>query len=152
MQATDAINYGGIQITADRLMETDGGRVMVLVPRDEVRNILLRYGFRSRHPIAQLVIGIVLALTAVIPIAHLIDWSVNGGTFFEAELGLIVLAVIGVYLILDAPRRGYALEVTSTKGKYSLDFPKGSDAAQVRAVADAARQRFGYEISDDLPR
>ena len=44
------------------------------------------------------------------------------------------------------------MDVTSSRGRHRLDFPKGVDAAQVRAFADAARQRFGYSFIDDLPR
>lgn len=148
----EPIELGGVRFAADRLTEVEDGRVMALVMRHEIRSITLRHDFRSNHPVLQVIFGFVLIAVGLVPVRHLASWFRGGGIFFAVEIGLVVFAVIGAWLVFEAPRRGYQLDVGASSGRKKPTFHRKTGPAELRAFVAEAAARFEYEVVDDLPR
>jgi hypothetical protein len=62
-----SLAFAGIDCNAERLRELEGNRVMVLIPRTEVRRITLCYGSPAQHPITQIFAGFIMLAMGALP-------------------------------------------------------------------------------------
>jgi hypothetical protein len=137
----------GVICEERRLMEIEHGSVAVLIPRQDLQQIALRNGFQSPHPIIQFLLGVCLVSLGVIPILHLIDWALHGGTLFDTELWVVAFfVVIGICLICAALRRGLFFEVRTPSGTKRLAFHKHPDPQILDAFVKSIEQRYGLRI------
>jgi hypothetical protein len=137
----------GVRCDDKQLVEVEDGRVMVSVERHCVRQITLRYGVMSPHPILQGLIGMVLASLGFIPAAHLIEWSLHGGEFLAIEAGLVGLSVVGIWLIATSLRRGYFLEVQEKSSRKRLQLRPAPEAEKLASFVRAVEEAWGVNVA-----
>ncbi len=147
---SERFEYEGVRFGDEGVADVEGGRVGLYVPRAQIDRLTVRYGARSLHPILQLVMGLLLVGLGLLPAIHLVMWAVKGGTIHLLEVAMIVMLIIGVWLIIDAPRRGYLIDVAGSGGRKRLLFASGASKTGVEAFAGRARERFGYDVQIDL--
>jgi len=70
---------------------------------------------------------------------------------FRILLAFASVTLIGVWLVVDALRRGYYLEVEAKGGKNKLRFDRRLSRAEIESFLATVRQRLGYEIATRLP-
>lgn len=79
------LELAGIRFGSAAIAEIDSGRVMVEVKRADVTRMAICYGAQARHPLIQLIAGIVLVAIGIFPVWHVIRWVAHGGTLLLHE-------------------------------------------------------------------
>ncbi len=138
-----AIECCGVICNDAGLIEIENGSVAVSIPRQDVKRITLREGFLAPRPVIQTVFGLVLASLAYFPVRHLFHWLQHGGAFLTLEIWVIFFALIGVWLIFTAFRRGVFFEVETVRGTKRLAFQKRPEGAALDAFVKSIEQRYG---------
>lgn len=150
----DAIEKGGIRFSDQEIAEVDpsrpGGRPVLRIPRDRIREIHLRWGIQAARPLVQLVLGGgFLAAAGYILVTMLWEWFRHGGVIHvEVVAGLVVLGVVGGWLLFTALRRGFYLAVQTNNAREKVRFDRRLPRQEIQPFLNEARRRFGYEISD----
>jgi hypothetical protein len=156
MQATGTVRpsplrYGDVEFTHDSVNGVQDARVYVRFRRDQIRHMHLRHGLISRHPILQVIVGIVLASPGVRLLWHLINWFGHGGTIYGPELWLIATSAIGVWVAVTSFSRGFYLEVASDEDRRRLSLPRSAAPAQIAAYFNQVERDFGYRVVREVP-
>lgn len=144
--APSTIECDGIRCDDARLAEIENGRVIVSVYREDLTHIALQDGILAPRPILQTILGFGLAALGYYPARHLIEWLQQGGRIFTVELWLIVFALVGLWLMFTAFRRGVFLEVGTVHGIKRLPFRKHPEAAALDGFVTSIEQRYGIPV------
>ena len=142
------LEKGGIRFSETELAEVDQGRPVLRVRRERIQHIQLRWGSRAARPLVQVLLGTVfLATGCVIQGLMLWEWLRNGGVIHvEVVVGLAILALMGGWLLFDALKKGYFLEVSTDSRKEKLRFDRRLSLQKIESLLAEARQRFGYTV------
>jgi hypothetical protein len=140
------IEHCGIRCTAEALLEFEGGRLMVTIPRNEIQRIGIRYGIQAPHPMLQVILGLGLASVAYFPLRELIDWLRHGGTLFTVVDLLLFLPIVGAWTAWEALKRGYFFEVQSSAGIKRLAFAKKPQPAALDEMIAFIEQNYGIAV------
>jgi hypothetical protein len=146
MNPIETIAYAGICFTPDCVIELEGQRPLVVVPRQEIKAIRLCYGFRARYPLLLAALGsglIVLGLSQVPVIVH---WIHHGGVLHVVQVLLVVTALFGGFTVSQAFRRGYLLVVDACNGRQMLEFSGVSSPSELETFLGEVQSRLGYFI------
>jgi hypothetical protein len=138
----------GIQCDGKSLREIDSGRVMVLLPRADIRRIILRHGSPAQHPVIQVIAGFVLLAIGLFPALHLLHWMRYGGTIILEENLLFLFPVLGIWFIYGGFVRRHFLEVEIPIGNKKLQFQGKPQLREIRSFLKAAENRFGYKVEE----
>ena len=141
-----AIECCGIRCSEQNLSEIDTGKIMVTVPRQEVRRITLRHGTQAPHPVLQFVMGLALIGPGYFPARHLVHWLRHGGTFLSDELWIIPFVVAGVWMAFSAFSRGYFLEVELQQGSKRLAFDHEPAFTELEKFLGNVEKCYGLAI------
>ena len=141
MEATgETFCTAGIQISPAGIKPMTGNLV-TLVNTEEITEIIVRYGFRSAHPVIQLALGAVLSLLPLYSVARMLFWSSEGGTLYDGEVLLLTSGIIGVWLLVDAFSRGYYLVVVTPRGKHRMALNKKTPVHVVMTLCQQLHDR-----------
>jgi nitrogen fixation-related uncharacterized protein len=144
-----SIAKGGVRFSAEELAEVDSrGHPVLRIPRSRIRQVELRWGRQAARPLVQLVLGVAFAGTGGgIEIAMILEWLRHGGTIIDlVVVGLAMMALLGVWLLWTALRRGFYLDVQTDSRAEKICFDRRLSREEVEAFLDEARQRLGYQI------
>lgn len=144
-----ALEHAGVRFTQDMLVSMEQGRVMILIPRSEIRRVTLGYGSSALRPITQLVAGLVLATAALMTTAYLFWWVKHSAVLALGVAGLLVMAVIGLSTALGTFRRRYFLLVDATSGPRKLVFDADARIGDILEHVSSAEKLLGYRIERD---
>jgi predicted outer membrane lipoprotein len=139
--------YCGIRCTEQKLCEIDSGRVMVLVAKEDIRRITLRYGTQAPHPMLQVIMGVILIGLGYFPALHFIHWLQHGGVFFTLEGWIMPLVVAGAWAIISALKRGYFLEIEQDQGTKRLAFGKKPEPVELERFVGEVERWCGVRVS-----
>ena len=144
---------GNIRFTQDRVMELDRGHAVVRVSRGDIQRIALRWGFQAPRPLVQAVLGIgLLAVGCALLGLIIAELVTHGGRVVGRFLiGLVISGLLGIWLAMEAFRRGYYLEVTTKRGREKLRFDRGLSRHEIEDLLATVRAELGYEVAEDLP-
>jgi hypothetical protein len=143
---SESTEYCGVRCDPDRLVEIDHGRIMAVVKRSEILRIALDRGFQAPHPIRQAVVGVLLLGVGYFPARHLVDWFLHGGVMLGLELGLIAFAAMGVWILINALRSGYYLDVQLSTGQQRIAFSSEATAEGVGAFVQTIEEQLGLSV------
>jgi hypothetical protein len=141
--ASNTVEKGGVRFSNQEIAEVDasnpGGRPVLRIPRDRIREIHLRWGIQAARPLVQLILGGgLLAAGCYLQIGMLWEWFRHGGTIYgEVVVGFVILSLVGGYL---------AVQTSSTQEK--VRFNRRVQRQEIEPFLSEARSRFGYEIFD----
>lgn len=139
------IDLVGIRITADGLMPDDGN-LATLVRRVDIRNVELHYGFRSAHPLLQLIFGVALATVGSFVGINCLMLAIEQDTMIRAGLLMLVPALLGLITLIDAGRRGHFLKLVKQRGTTKLTLHSKATVVEIRQLCDALRSA-GYLVT-----
>ena len=146
MNEVGTIEYCGIRIAESAIAELDGRKVVVTVPRHDIQSAKLHWGWQAQHPLASLFFGGVLIAIGLLPLLMIVQWFQHGGTLPLILVGMIPMALIGGWLMLDALRRGFFVVINGPEGRQKLCFGRNAERAEVEAFLSEAEQMFGYRF------
>lgn len=144
--ANSVIECCGVNCDDNQLFEREAGCVVITVPRRDIKQLTLCDGLLAPHPNLQIMLGLLLASLAYLPIRHLIPWFRDGGIFFTIELGIIAIALIGVWLVISAFRRGLFLEAETESGVRRLQFDRHPAPSELESFLKAVERRYSLRI------
>ena len=147
MSATDVVEYAGIRCTSQNLSEWEHGRTMIVVPVPEIQRIDLRHGILAPHPFLLIPFGAILMAIGAIPLIHFLLVSRQGGHVASFEAVVVPFLFIGLYLILTALRRGFYLDVETTRGRFRLRLHK-PPKEHLPAFLSTLSMRFGFKVEN----
>jgi hypothetical protein len=151
--ASDKVEKGGVRFSDQEIAEVDashpGGRPVLRIPRDRIREIHLRWGAQAARPLVQLILGGgFLGAACYIQVSMLWEWFRYGGVIHaEVVAGLVVLGFVGGWLLFTALRRGFYLAVQTSGAQEKVRFDRRLPRQEIETLLNEARRRFGYEIS-----
>lgn len=132
-------DVGGISLCSS-------GKVIRHARRADLRGLHLRRGFLAAHPLALLGLGGGLASGGLVPARMLGDWLLRGRALV-AEMALLVLLVpAGLWLCVDALRRGDSLELDVVGGRWRVPLRRLASPERSQVVARA--RKADYEVVD----
>ncbi|MCI0340674.1 MAG: hypothetical protein L0216_05915 [Planctomycetales bacterium] len=126
----------------------DGARVIRRVLRGDIEKLELRYGFRSRHPALQAVLGGAVSCLGIPAVKVLLDWFRFGGVMVDRIALLALLVPAGLWLVYDALQRGFVLVVQGNTSRLRIPLEGRPAGADVARVVEESRSKLGYEIVD----
>ncbi len=133
MSESNYLVVGSLRISDAAIEELQDGRPILSIKRSDVRSIRLCYGFLSRHPIPQIVFGATLTLFSGFFMLAGIGELAAGIVQFWTCLP-IVFAGLGLWVIYDATKRGYFLQVSASNSTYKLAIGDKAGKSDVNAI------------------
>ena len=133
----------GLGVFVDRDFIYEKGTLKI--PRQSISKITIKSGFLSKHPVLQLILGIITAIFGLLPLYHLYLVEKYGGVFRLWEALGTSFFIIGGYLIISCFRKGYFLEIKTNFGNKRLIFAKGAEKSRIDSIVNYARN-LGYPI------
>jgi len=131
-----SIECCGIACIGDSICEVEDGRISLRVRIEEVKRIVLGYGFQSPHPILQTILALMLITVGLFAAYDFFEAMVGGGAFRKVggklEGGLIAFGLIGVWLLAKVVNRGFYLDVFCSTGRRRLGFDDTGSREKVR--------------------
>lgn len=146
MQDNRFIEFSGVRVSQNEIGILDKGRVSVSVLRDNIKEISLKNGFFSKHPIIQALFGCGLISLGYYPLKFLVFWLQNGGTIMDATILLILSIPLGLWVIYDSSKRGYYLEVKERFGRKKFPFVNSPSLSDINSFIEKFSSMFQYKI------
>ena len=142
----NVLDCNNVRFTVDYVCSIVDGRRQIVLNRSDVQQIVLRYGYQAPRPVIQLLLGFVLLGFIFLPLYHV--WRVfnYGGRFFGWEAFWGGFSAIGAWLIYDALKKGWYLDVRTADGHRKLAFTQGADPSQLLAFLERAKNDLCYPI------
>lgn len=130
-------------VTVDRDFISEKGSLKI--PRQSISAVAIKYGYLSKHPLLQLILGIILLPIGLLPIYHFYLVQTYGGTFKFVEALAVSSSIVGGYIIISAFRKDYFLEIRTDFGNKRLVFRKNSGRAKIDNFMNYLRN-LGYPV------
>jgi hypothetical protein len=146
---------GLIEITENEVAEFDRNRKIVAIPKDQIEEISLEYGFSEERPITSIVIGFLLLLLGIgfglIPIMGIIlqitnDELVGGSRNFGVFAFAIPLLFLGAWFVFKTFKYRHFLKVVTSSNTRKLPFGKSIAKASIESYVKECNRAFGYNI------
>ena len=145
----------GIAISEAGISELDGDRIILTIPRAQIKGIKLSYDTRAKNPFCQFFLGFIMSVLGLIGLVVIFLASTKRGFLRQQseylEIPLIPVALwimtgAGLWLLAGVLRAHYHLSVETEKETYKLFFKKTKDSREIRQFVRKAQIDFGYEI------
>lgn len=150
MERPEAVNYLGVEVSRTGVAKLYGVRVERFIPRNEILELHLKRGYPGERRLLQLVLGSVLLGFMGLQLVDFFIWLLRGGTqYVENVLVLFMLACAGGWLLWDATRAQWYLEVKTQDRTRKLAFERKIDAAVLTVFLNYARQ-LGYSVDSSV--
>jgi hypothetical protein len=140
----DYVEYAAIRLGADGVMEMDGNRRLVHIPRADVIRLELVHGSAAERPLLSLIFGVLLLLLSLIGPLILLLAVLGYGTVEIRFVTSIAFVIPAAWLLNLVIRRRWFLKVHTARGSRKLIFGKSSDSVAMQQFVVSAKDRFGY--------
>jgi hypothetical protein len=138
--------YLNVAVSEKGLAEFSGNRRVVFIPKEQVRNVEIKFGPQAERPIVQGIIAIALIGLGVVGLSML---AADGLVAIRWSLGFLVFGGLGVWLLYEASKTGFYLRVISPNDTRKLVFKGVIQKAELLDFTKNAAQ-FGYDFRDCL--
>lgn len=142
-----SLRYHLIEFTREGLAEMDGRRRAVFLRRGEVRSIALRYGYTAERPLLQLALGSTLLVGALLATMFALGMLRRGGWGLRLLAGPVLLGPLGVYVLKQALRRGYYLEVELLRERRKLAVGAAADTGELAGFLGEVERCYGFQVA-----
>jgi hypothetical protein len=158
--ATDSDNgsivYSKVEISGTNIRKIDGGRIVLTIQKEQIRQVRLCYDTKARNPFCQYFLGFTLFSLGLLGLVVAFLASAGRGGILKAEPGEFVVPLIpiifwimtgtGFWLLLGIFRARYHLCIDTDNGVRRIFFGKAAEVTEIRQFIRLANQKFGYEI------
>jgi len=145
-----------VEITGINISELDGDRLVMTIPREQIRQIKLHYDTGAKYPFCQYFLGFTLFSLGLLGLVLTFFASTRGGPLIQDESGNFVLPLIpiilwimigtGFWLLIGIFRARYHLYIDTENGIYKIFFDKKKDIKEIQQFIRQAHLNFGYSI------
>lgn len=157
----NSLRCSKVTISATTISELDGDRVVISIPREQIRQIKLRYDTDVRKPFCQYFLGFSLLSLGLIGLVVTFFASTGGASLILNDSGNFVLPLvpialwlmvgIGAWLLIGIFRARYHLWIDTENGTHKIFFDKTVDIQEIRQFIRQAHLNFGYSIEVAIP-
>jgi hypothetical protein len=138
--------YVNVAVSEKGLAEFSGNRRIVFIPKDQVRNVEIKFGPQAERPIVQAIVALALIGLGV---AGLFMLAADGLAAIRLSLGFLVFGGLGVWLLYEASKTGFYLRVICPNDTRKLAFKGVIQKAELLDFTKNAAQ-LGYDFRDCL--
>ena len=142
------------------MSQMDGDRVVVTVPKEEIRGVRLSHDSQSRHPFLRFFAGFVLVTTGLILLTAAFIIA-EGGVYLlhwqSYTLGIPVIPIVlwsmvagGLWLLVGVFRGRYNLLLDTEKGCRKIFFAASADIREIKRFIERANEELGYDIDTSI--
>ena len=149
-----------VEISESAISQLDGGTVVAIVPKEEIREVTLCHDSQSRYPFLRFFTGFVLILFGLILLADAFLKAEGGVVLVHIKsftLGIPVIPILlwgliggGIWLIRGVFRGRFNFSIKSVNGDRKIFFGEAADVKEIRDFVGRAVHEFGYEIDASL--
>ncbi len=145
------IELQNITATEEGLYEYEEDKVLVFVPKNEIKKLSLGFGTATRWLMIARLLGVALIcigiLFGVLPIIRTIISGANIGFSFLKGYGLISLWIIfGYYLLRSGLRKQNVLILNTNKGIRKLAITGSVEKKSIEDFLNESSEKFRYPI------
>jgi hypothetical protein len=150
---SNLIRCSKAEISADKVSEIDGKRIVFSVPREKILQITLRHDTDAKHPFCQYFLGFSLLSLGLIGLIVVFFVSSGKASLTQNVSGDFVLPLIpislwvitgaGFWLLAGIFRARYHLSIETEKETRLIFFEKATDVSEIRQFIRKARIDFG---------
>ena len=140
------VQLGSVIITEREILEYQDGCVVARVPRDTTVRLAITTGIVAERPVLQVVLGIGLVTAGAYFALVFFTWLVFQSEIRKWSGMLILMAPFGLWLCLDAARRGTTLRVTTKAGTRKMRFGGNRSQSELMGFVVAATKELGCRI------
>jgi hypothetical protein len=150
-QSANELKLSSVLISKFGVAEIEGSKQLILIPKDDIKRIKLKYGFVSKRPYMQAAIGLIIVIfgfaAGLIPLIKLLAAGANVGFNKLKAPGLILTWIpIGAWIILAGYKKSFYLQIETSKGGKNLVFQKGCDSESIKRFLKKANNEYDYNI------
>jgi hypothetical protein len=144
--SANRLAYLNIVISEKGLSEFSHGKRVVFIPKEQIQNIEIKFGFQAERPMVQTVLGLLLVGLGLVGLFFVIS-----GGFAELRwgIGFIVFGGLGVFCLYEAFKKGYYLRVISSNDARKLVIRGAIEKTEWPKFIKAAAG-LGYSFRDCL--
>jgi hypothetical protein len=143
---SEVIEVGGIRFEETKISNVQDNRVFASIDRSDITSLDFRWGILSQRPFLQISFGALLSLFGLSVVRFIFTWLTQGGIAFDYQIMLILVLPMGIWLIMDALKRGYFLSIQLRSGKDKMTFEKQQDQDSLEQLSRQLRSKLNYEI------
>jgi hypothetical protein len=121
----------------------------IKIPKQLISRITIKFGYLSKCPIFQLMLGIILSILGLLPLYHFFLVEMYGGTFYFKEALATPFFIIGCYLVISCLRKGYFVEIKTDFGNQRIVFDKNAEKSRIDNLLKYARN-LDYPIFSEI--
>lgn len=143
--STPTIELAGLRARPEALAMVADGREFRSVPTEEIDEVCLAYGSRSRYPLAQAIVGGALVFVGLWSGLLLFNWARYGGRVLDVHFLLPLCVPLGGWLARDASRRGWLVRTNGPGGRRDLSFSSHVERGEAEVFVAAAADVLGLD-------
>jgi hypothetical protein len=140
-----SVRFHNIIFGAESMMLYSGQSKLLSVEKKNIRNIVLRYGFQSERPIAQVIFGIFVTILGLYFVLNFLIIARVNGVIYDIGCLSPLLLPIGIWFTIDGLRKRLYFEVVLDNDMRKFPLGKNPDQGELRKLINAASQ-LGYSI------
>jgi hypothetical protein len=144
-----AVQFSNVVFGSNDIVLVDHGKLILSIPRSDIRRILLKYGYQSERPIVQVLFGIAIFLTGLYFLVNFILQITIYRIVYGNMLLSILLFPLGSWFLIDGLRLRYYFEVALDNDTRKFPLGKNPDEDQLLEFVKQA-SKLGYVIDSSI--
>jgi hypothetical protein len=149
-----------VKITGSGMSQVDGGKIVITVPKEEIRGVRLSHDSQSRHPFLRFFAGFILVATGLILLTAAFFIAEGGVYLLQLQsytLGIPIIPVVlwlmvggGLWLLVGVFRGRYNLLLDTVQGSRKIFFSASADICEIGRFIKRANEELGYDIDTSI--
>jgi len=145
----NTVKFHNVEFSAHGVALLDQQSKILSIPKQDIRQIILKYGFQSERPVAEAAFGVVLFLVGLYFIVNFVLHILINHTVYTTMLLSILLLPVGVWFVLNGFRKRLYFEVWLDHDKRKFPLEKNPDKVELKKFIKTVSQ-FGYFIDAEI--
>ena len=145
------VRFHNVEFNTHEVSLLDQQSKIATVLKNDIREIVLKYGYQSERPLIQVVFGIGLLLIGLYFIVNFILHIFINRIVYTTMLLSIILFPAGIWFMVDGFRKRLYFEVTLENNKRKFPLGKDPDKQDLDKFIKKASQ-LGYSIDTTILR
>lgn len=145
-----AYEYCDVAFSADSIIELDNGRPLLVIPREQIQRSVVKHGFSALHPLLEGLFGSILLAIGVVPVVLTNIAAILHPRLAKYAIYLLFVGFVGLLVLYSGLRRGYFLEMWTSKGRRKIVFSKKAGVTELEQTLKTVNESFGYGIASDI--
>jgi hypothetical protein len=139
-------SYLNIVVSEKGLSEFSHGKRIIFVPKEQIQNIEIKFGFRAERPLVQMILGLLLVGLGLVGLFFIIS---GGLAELRWGIGFIVFGSLGVFCLYEVLKKGYYLHVILPNDARKLAIKGVIEKTELSKFIKTAAG-LGYSFQDCL--